>query len=172
MLVCKYIGSAVVLLDYRAVSTGGGGRVRQRGLDVQIRLQRYHEARAHEGRRSSRLFHFACVFFWQRALTLDFFIEKRCTYAQVSDSRRASPTRRVRIFCIRAAWRVFGGRIRERSPRLSARSIDAPRSAALQHAEVNLAIATPCQTSVTQRRQCSYHTYQWRNKRTFSDELC
>lgn len=26
-------------------------------------------------------FHFACVFFWQRALTLDFFIAKRCTYA-------------------------------------------------------------------------------------------
>lgn len=36
--------------------------------------------RARKGRRSSRLFRFACVFFWQRALTLDFFIAKRCTY--------------------------------------------------------------------------------------------
>lgn len=41
----------------------------------------------------------------------------RCTYAQVSDSRRASPTRRVRIFCIRTARGVFGGRIRERGSR-------------------------------------------------------
>ena len=79
--------------------------------------------RAPRGAALAVFFHFACVFFWQRAVNLGFFhSEALHVRAQVSDSRRASPTRRVRIFCIRPAWRVFGGRIRERgSPRLGAK---------------------------------------------------
>lgn len=119
--------------------------------------------RAREGHRSSRLFHFACVFFWQRALTLDFFHSEalHVRARQVSDSRSrsiASPTQRVRIFCIRATWRVFGGRIRERSPQLGARTgFEAPRTAALQHAEVNYENATRCQKQCySTNTQCSY----------------
>lgn len=71
--------------------------------------------RARKERRTICLFSFCVRLFWQRALTLDFFhSEALHVRAQVSDSRRASPTRRVRIFCIRAVRRVFGGRIRER----------------------------------------------------------
>lgn len=73
-------------------------------------------------------FHLACCFFWQRVNLGFFHIEALHVRAQVSDtSRRASPTRRVRIFCIRPRPRVFGGRIRE----LGSQRLGATRAAFL-----------------------------------------
>lgn len=79
--------------------------------------------RAPRGAALAVFFSFCVRLFLAARVSLGFFhSEALHVRAQVSDSRRASPTRRVRIFCIRPAWRVFGGRIRERgSPRLGAK---------------------------------------------------